>query len=562
MPQLYIPNIEYKDWLEVSKSNSKNPNIGTFKASKTTSKRNSPIKSEDPLYRLLGSDKGLQKSTMESILKAAKKFATRLGDLQGKGSFLKKEADNGPKKEYSDDQLYFSIFLIIQMWGGQTGRGALTSYPGKEKDADIIRKAEEDGLIPDPNIRSTYVGGGEGYNKWKENPKNADKGEKPLVAVEYSKYWLPTYKKAVELTKEGKFGEALETFSKIPQLDISFGSKHLWFWGQVFNSIKKYNKVPHVYDTRIARMLFGKSADAEDYDAADKAYEDIIKQKRLSNFSSSDVEQALFAFSNCFFNNELTVWEYNPEEQPADEASIKEAKNIFCKRNGNKCKDGELLPTATQSTAPDNNNRTPGNRMGYNINGISVKDLEVAAQELSDEKSVDTKEKYKKLYDTIKNIDIETDERLAKSVRRKGYIKTIQDAYKKSPEELEADRIAKEKSDKEAADKAAQNDRDQKERAFYNRANQEAASMSKSIMKQATDDIIPVEILNVLKDPTASNNKKNRYRQQKDGYHDRVMARFRELEDEKIKELINQYREEEKNKINETWNKWAKWATQ
>jgi hypothetical protein len=184
--------------------------------------------------------------------------------------------------------------------------------------------------------------------------------------------------------------------------------------------------------------------------------------------------------------------------------------------------------------------------------------MRVAANSLSNDKSEENKSKYKKYFDKLNSFNVED---LPNTSARKGWIKTIQDAYKKSPEELEADRVAKEKSDKEAADKAAQNDRDQKERALYNKANQEAASMSKSIMKQATDDVIPVEILNVLKDPNASNNKKNKYRQQKDGYHDRVMARFRELEDEKIKELINQYREEEK-QINETWNKWAKWATQ
>ena len=62
----------------------------------------------------------------------------------------------------------------------------------------------------------------------------------------------------------------------------------------------------HVYDTRIARILFGKKAEVTDYDLAEKEYSNIRKKYNLDDYSFSDIEKSLFSFSNQYFNNELT----------------------------------------------------------------------------------------------------------------------------------------------------------------------------------------------------------------------------------------------------------------
>ena len=63
----------------------------------------------------------------------------------------------------------------------------------------------------------------------------------------------------------------------------------------------------------MAKLLFGKTANARDYSNARNKYkeirDDLNKEINLNNrYTSKDVERALFAFSQYYFNNNLTGW--------------------------------------------------------------------------------------------------------------------------------------------------------------------------------------------------------------------------------------------------------------
>ena len=150
--------------------------------------------------------------------------------------------------------------------------------------------------------------------------------------------WIKKYIKVVELIKKGEYDDALNIiYNDIPGLGVSFGTKHIWFWSEFFinNNLSK-TEIATVYDERMAKLLFGKAANAKDYSNARNIYKEIrdelnknLKIDSSNTYTSKDVERSLFAFSQFYFNNNLTGWGDDeklnsiPSKKKATEEEIK-----------------------------------------------------------------------------------------------------------------------------------------------------------------------------------------------------------------------------------------------
>jgi hypothetical protein len=129
------------------------------------------------------------------------------------------------------------------------------------------------------------------------------------------KKFIPYYKKAVEKIKEGKYTEALSIIDsdKVPGIGISFGAKHVWFWSDFFKDSGSDKEVAPVYDMRIAlafRMWGGPKT--SDYDSYLKELDGV--KSKYKDFTRKDVERAVFAFSDHYFDNDMTSWNSGVEE--------------------------------------------------------------------------------------------------------------------------------------------------------------------------------------------------------------------------------------------------------
>lgn len=291
-----VPNINYKYWLEVSGKRQDNSSNGTFAAMLTILKNK--LSEKDVIWEVINNE-NRSKQTMNGFIKKGHEYANEIF------SESKEELFNDIQTR--TDSLFLGIFDTVQGWGGITGRTPYTK-------------------------RSSY---------FKDQPELAN-----LSARNSPEKWLSVYKEAVLLIKNGEFMKALLAFERINGLKISFASKHLWFWANYFKSkgLLK-DKSAHVYDTRIARMLYGRSPESKDYDLVSELYDDIIKNKNLKNMSHGDLEQALFAFSNTFYDNNLEHFHSDYIDDPisknASQEDIIEAKRLFCIRNSSSCENGE-----------------------------------------------------------------------------------------------------------------------------------------------------------------------------------------------------------------------------
>jgi hypothetical protein len=293
------PNINYEYWLEVSKKRQDNSSNGTFAAMLTI--LNNKLSEKDVIWDVIKNE-NRSKQTMNGIIKIGHQFANEI--------FTRGKEDNFVgDKQNRIDSLYLGVFDTVQGWGGITGRTPYTR-------------------------RSSYY--------------KSQSGMANLSARNSPEIWLSVYKEAVSLIENGDFMKALIALEGINGLKISFASKHLWFWANYFKS-KGFlkDKSVHVYDTRIARMLFGRAPESQDYDHVSELYNDIIKNKNLKNMSHGDLEQALFAFSNTFYDNNLQHFHSDYNEDPiskhVSEDEINEAKRLFCIRNPSSCENGEPL---------------------------------------------------------------------------------------------------------------------------------------------------------------------------------------------------------------------------
>jgi hypothetical protein len=197
------------------------------------------------------------------------------------------------------------IFDAIQVWGGKMGRSPYKKS-GRGKNADLISR-----------------------EKWYENG--------------YDKLYL----QGAKLSREGKYVEALKVFNEIPGLSTNFSTKHLGFWGNA-----------PILDTRIARLLYGKMADAEMYGEYIEGLGKVASQVGAKD--AFEVEQALFSFSQNYFDNPLTkiTW-----KEGDDDTDKEEAENILSMRGSdvktpsnskwkhiNQAKNKVIIPKAISKT--------------------------------------------------------------------------------------------------------------------------------------------------------------------------------------------------------------------
>lgn len=135
------------------------------------------------------------------------------------------------------------------------------------------------------------------YLKEEETPKT-DKKFIPRKAW-FEKGFNKIYRDAVKLSRKGDVDGAINKFAELPQVAISFATKHLAFWVD--------NISTPVYDTRIAKMLNGKDAKVSDYNSFREWASDLAPKVGLND--GIEVEKALFAFSKNYFDNNLTKFE-------------------------------------------------------------------------------------------------------------------------------------------------------------------------------------------------------------------------------------------------------------
>ena len=109
---------------------------------------------------------------------------------------------------------------------------------------------------------------------------------------EYYFEWFTHYQDGINSAKCQNPELALSEFCKIPQIGISFGSKHLRFWGGF-----------PILDTRVSLLLgCTLSVRYSDY------FYDVKKLAEHFNLNCLEMEESLFGFSTAFFpNNQLNI---------------------------------------------------------------------------------------------------------------------------------------------------------------------------------------------------------------------------------------------------------------
>ncbi len=160
--------------------------------------------------------------------------------------------------DYTDDELLI-IFDLIQGWGGAQGR-----WP---------------------------------YIKPKSKP----------VRINYPKF-CQNYRKAVsQLFNMQKVGvsaadinDANRTICELPQVGISFSSKHLQFWSIGLDLIPKLA----IFDSRMKQLIGGASGCRPDGVTYIEFLETLETAAKRIGVSSEIYERSLFAFSKNYFPNE------------------------------------------------------------------------------------------------------------------------------------------------------------------------------------------------------------------------------------------------------------------
>ena len=116
--------------------------------------------------------------------------------------------------------------------------------------------------------------------------------------------WAEDYRRGAQTARDGNdvpaYATAIETWMKIKGLGPSFATKHLKFWADM-----------PILDTRISLLLTGKKNPVKFRAARYKKFlcslEELKKKAGLPKMSDketlSEIEKALFAFSQAFFKN-------------------------------------------------------------------------------------------------------------------------------------------------------------------------------------------------------------------------------------------------------------------
>lgn len=196
---------------------------------------------------------------------------------------------------------YLTIFDAINAWGGISARGMYVQE------------------IKEYQNQTTRKGWKKWIDKYIEGVKSIELGELENALKNFDRE---------DNTQKGK-----ETKTGIHQMGIAFATKHLWYWSEFYinkwgesESQKpidsKLNERYVVFDMRISRLLFYIGPDNIPYYEALKKFNVIkndfnllIQNKSLKLFDNSDIEKALFAFSQYYFANDIDVWgdcDYTP----------------------------------------------------------------------------------------------------------------------------------------------------------------------------------------------------------------------------------------------------------
>jgi hypothetical protein len=258
------PEIDYIYWREnyINDIESGNPKERTKKSlNNIRGQILNHLKESDELYHIL-IEENFEKRTMQIIEKFAFKIAEKI---------------NTSNNVEANDKYYLTIFDAINAWGGSAIR-LFYNY-------QITIQVEDTKKI-------------EG------------------IPRSYYKYWLNHYIIAIAFIEKGDFDNALkEIVDNIPGIGVSFGTKHIWFWSEYFKSKNENDsyEVATVYDERMAKLFFGKSAKLIEYSEIRIIFKNIAnelnsKYKDFLKFDSKDVERSIFAFSQFYFNNNLTNW--------------------------------------------------------------------------------------------------------------------------------------------------------------------------------------------------------------------------------------------------------------
>jgi hypothetical protein len=177
---------------------------------------------------------------------------------------------------------YLSIFDAVNAWGGISARGMY--------------------------IRKTKIYNNTTRKSWKQ--------------------WIEVYINAVENISKGKTDEVLQSLTEIEYMGIAFATKHMWYWSDYFltkrkNVISETKKIQEsglteryiVFDMRISMLLFYKRPNVKNYSEAQKKLIEIrndfnLKRKKIgfTKFDISDIEKAIFAFSQFYFSNDIDLW--------------------------------------------------------------------------------------------------------------------------------------------------------------------------------------------------------------------------------------------------------------
>jgi hypothetical protein len=291
-----LANINIPYWKDKSKRDSKKYNKGV--ASMMTTLTNSgALDADDPIYQISNlpnpqkrttrgqkDDQGDAFASMNKALRLAKDVANRIHTLE-------QEGERADQNEL--DKLYLKAFDFINMWGG-------------------------------PSIRFHY-------------------GNRDVQEV------INDYKQgALAILINADVNAALQHFKDIDGIDMSYATKHLWFWTEVAKDLNIMQQREPVFDDRISRALLGiltaGGPDGEERrDSANSIWDKIVEfnnKTKNTQYDKKDIEEAVFNFLGHYFKSNLG----DPRSMTSDEygrnwttrsENYKEAKALSNLRTGN-----------------------------------------------------------------------------------------------------------------------------------------------------------------------------------------------------------------------------------
>lgn len=302
-------SIDYDYWMDYAKGEHDKYN-GGVRNIVTQLVNNNLIPETDPIYQIANIDhlKGKEKKAAENKMKKSNLITMSNMEREAKkaAEVILKSFKEGNWDDLKLDSMFLRVFDLVQAWGGKSGR-------------------------------QPYVPSKKGLN------------DAPRIATSSS--ILKSYKKAVKNVIDGDINKAVNNFTSkdIKGVDMSFGTKHLWFWSEVVKDILEIGERQPVYDDRIARMILGVNrADKTGRPLASEKFKELATMvKKLGgklDTDMKDIEVALFNFAGYYFGNEF-------ENLKTDVVSLIEQnpQNTFISRNYNeavalhKLRSGKIL---------------------------------------------------------------------------------------------------------------------------------------------------------------------------------------------------------------------------